>query len=316
MADALKFAFEILIVGALALPWLAVLNRMFPSGPGSGLNSYLSVVPEQARTAVAVAVVVAFGYLLGSVVSRISRDIFNDELLGNLPTEDRIREAVYSEEYCKEHLMGNLTLPFKADPGLADTLGFCPGTVPSDTRERFEERVTDLFRLQESALLLQGQDKVDRLKQYFDQINVLRGAAFNGMILFALCAFGGCATLRARWADRRILKFSTYLPPGVLAVYGVYSLLINHWIHPTESIYRDPPLAEFVLILLGMGGLLVVSKCKEAASYFRTCVVALVLSGVSFGAWWWTEIMYDLQVFHSQPRLTGGSESFIPLHPE
>jgi hypothetical protein len=43
MLDALKFAFEILVVGALALPWLAILSRMFASGPGSSLPSYLSV---------------------------------------------------------------------------------------------------------------------------------------------------------------------------------------------------------------------------------------------------------------------------------
>jgi hypothetical protein len=313
MADALKFAFEILIVGALALPWLAVLNRMFPSGSGAGLQSYLSVVPEQVRTGVAVAVVIAFGYLLGSVVSRISRDIFNDELLGNLPTEDRIREAIYNEEYCNEHLMRNLSLPFKPDPGLTQTLGFCPGTVPSDSPERFEERVADLFRLQEGSLLLQGQDKVDRLKQYFDQINVLRGASFNGMILFALCAFGSCGTLRSRWAHHRILRSIPFLLPVFVAVYGAYSVLMNHWIRPTESIYRDPPLAEFVLILLGIGGLFVVSKAKEAAFYFRTCVVAAVISVVCFGAWWWTEVMYDLQVIHSQPRLTGPS---TPVHPE
>jgi len=66
-------------------------------------------------------------------------------------------------------------------------------------------------------------------------------------------------------------------------------------------------------ILLGIGGLFVVSKAKEAAFYFRTCVVAAVISVVCFGAWWWTEVMYDLQVIHSQPRLTGPS---TPVHPE
>ena len=51
MSDALKFAFEILVVGALALPWLTVLNRMFPTRPGSGLHFDLSAVPKPAQTA-------------------------------------------------------------------------------------------------------------------------------------------------------------------------------------------------------------------------------------------------------------------------
>jgi hypothetical protein len=82
MLDALKFAFEILVVGALALPWLAILNRTFASGPASSLPSHLSVVPRAARGTVAVAVMIAFGYVTGSALSRISRDLFNDELLG------------------------------------------------------------------------------------------------------------------------------------------------------------------------------------------------------------------------------------------
>jgi len=316
MSDALKFAFEILVVGALALPWLTVLNRMFPTRAGSCLHFDLSAVPGPAQTAVTVAVVVAFGYLLGSVVSRISRDVFNDELFGSLPTEDRIREAVYEDEYCTEHLVRNLSLPFKPDPGLAHKFGFCPGTVQMDTPERFEERVTDLFRLQESALLLQGQDKVDRLRQFYDQINILRGAALNGLILFALCAFGSLGTLRARWGERRALKALTFAPAGLVAAYGLYSLILNHYIHPSRSIYADPPLAETVLLLLGVGGLVVVSKAKEAAAYFRTCVVAAILTVVSFGAWWWTEVMYDIQVIHSQPRLAGQAPASVPTNPD
>ncbi|MFZ0746866.1 MAG: hypothetical protein WAM85_20850 [Terracidiphilus sp.] len=301
MSEALKFAFEILVVGALALPWLMVLHRMFPGDPASGIHFDMSFVPKSAQTAVIAAVVIAFGYLLGSVISRISRDIFNDELFGKLPTENRIRETVYRQEYCTEHVMLNLTLPFKPNPAFLHTFGFCPGTIPSDTPARFQARVLDLFRLQEGALLLQGQDKVERLKQYFDQINILRGAALNGLILFTLCLFGSCGTLRARWAHRPVMKALTFLPAGAIAAYGLYSLIVNHVMDSSGSIYSDPPLAETVLLLLGAGGMLVVSKAKEAASYFRTCVVAAILTIMSFGAWWWTEIMYDIQIIHSHP---------------
>ncbi|HUN85810.1 MAG TPA: hypothetical protein VMU48_15640 [Terracidiphilus sp.] len=304
MSDALKFAFEILVVGALALPWIVVLQRMFPETSRAGLDFDLSFVPKSVQGAVAAAAVIAFGYLLGSVISRISRDIFNDELFGNLPTENMIRLAVYNNEYCTEHLIRNMTLPFKPTEAQLHSFGLCPGSVPNDTPERFEARVTDLFRLQESALLLQGEDKVDRLKQYFDQINVLRGATLNSIILFMLCLFGGCGTLRFRWSERPVLKALTYLPAGAVVVFGVYSLIEHHIIHPEMSVYGDPPLAETVLILLGLGGLFVVAKSKEAVSYFRIGVVALVLTAVCYEAWWWTEVMYDIQVIHSHPEAT------------
>src|SRR5208282_5369763 len=114
--DALKFAFEILIVGALALPWLAILIRMFSpeaasQKPANSLRVFLSVVPEHAQDAVTAVVIIAMGYLLGSAVSRISRNFFNDELWGSLPTENQIRDGVYRDEYCGAKLLSDLQLP-------------------------------------------------------------------------------------------------------------------------------------------------------------------------------------------------------------
>jgi len=59
------------MIGALALPWLAVLHRLFPGGSSSVFKFDLSLVPEGARNLVSGALVVAVGYLLGSAVSRV-----------------------------------------------------------------------------------------------------------------------------------------------------------------------------------------------------------------------------------------------------
>src|ERR1035438_1329633 len=205
MLDALKFAFEILIVGALAMPWIAILSRMFPGRENSEFKFDLGFVPSGARSGVEIAVVLAFGYLIGSAASRFSRDFFNDEMWQPLPTEDLIRDNVYFDEYC-----GLQFFPYKYWPKpvhLQPVSDFCPkkdiqspekptsasnlGSSPTDDRyenfnelpeskyKGFNELVQEVFRLQDSVLLLQGVDKVDRLKQYFDQINILRGAAFN-----------------------------------------------------------------------------------------------------------------------------------------
>lgn len=319
MLDALKFAFEILIVGALALPWVAILSRMFTSDGDSGVYSFFSVVPDRARDAITIAVVIAFGYVLGSAVSRFSRDFFNDELWKPLPTEDLIRDSVYHAEFCSTHAF---VYQYWSEPiHLAPPKDFCPSPQPqgkaTDLKEgsattfeqltprqhdEFDEKVQEAFRLQESELLLQGVDKVDRLKQYYDQISVLRGAAFNGFILFAVSLFGCCGNLRARWSGRPFLGALTFLPAGIITLLSIIQATV-HWRSAGESVYSDPPLTEFVFLLLGLTGLFVISKAEVATTYFRIFIVATVVTLISYGGWWWTEVMYDLQVIHSLPEL-------------
>lgn len=161
-----------------------------------------------------------------------------------------------------------------------------------------------MFRLQEGLLLLNGQDKVVRLKEYADQLDVLRGAAFNGVILFALCLFGCLGNLRARLSQHRILKLLMLIPACLLAGYGMYSLW-DHWTAKGDTRYSDPPLAEVVLLMLGSVGIYVTLKAKAetARFYVRTSAVAAVLTVMSYGGWCWTEVMYDLQVIHSVPEL-------------
>ena len=57
--------------------------------------------------------------------------------------------------------------------------------------------VAELFRLQEGKLLLVSEEKLGRLHELHDQIEILRGATLNGAILFTLSWFGLCALYRA-----------------------------------------------------------------------------------------------------------------------
>lgn len=306
MLDALKFAFEILIVGALALPWVAVLYHTFPEDRPTHLKFNLSFIPEGAQSAVSLAVVLAFGYLIGSAVSRFSRDFFNDELLQPLPTEDVIRDSVYYEELCSNHwiVYTKLSKPIH----LEAPTDFCDFSsskkdrkltdLTPEQREQFDEKVQELFLLEDSELLLQGVDKIDRLKQYFDQITILRGAAFNGFVLFSLALLGSFGQLKDRWFGHRVLRLLTFLPPVIAAIW----VLLNLWRHRGDHIYNvysDPPLAELAILLLATAGFFMIWKPSNVLPYFRICIMAAVLTVVSFGGWWWTEVMYDLQVIHS-----------------
>jgi hypothetical protein len=304
MVDALKFAFEILIVGALALPWVAILAIMFPGEPSSKPAFYLSIIPEPAQNAVVLAVVIALGYLLGSAVSRVSRNFFDDDdFWRGAPTEQSIRTAVYGDEYCNNHLLRQLSLPHlpssqpKSGSGLPQW--FCQSW---DKNKDFNRYVEELFRLQESRLLLSGQDKTDRMRQYFDQIIVLRGAAFNFFLVFALCVFGMAGNWRARLASKPTLRASTLLAPAIVLGYGGFSL-VHHFrqLVRQQDIYRHPPFAELVLLALGIVGVIAVTRARHTTMYCRTLLIAAFLCVISFGGWWWTEVMYDTQVIYMRP---------------
>ena len=105
--DALKFAFDTLIVGALALPWLWLFMRIFfqrSNGEPPLKFPLIDALSESTRQAVAGVLILAVGYLLGSAVSRISSDFFDDkEILHELPTQSSIRQGVYLHEYCDVH---------------------------------------------------------------------------------------------------------------------------------------------------------------------------------------------------------------------
>lgn len=190
--------------------------------------------------------------------------------------------------------------------------------------------------------MLEGADKVARLKEYYDQIAVLRGAAFSGFLLFALSAFGLLGSWRLRWAGKRWASI-LLLVPACLVVLFAFESSWHHWSHILDKVnndkaeyqaatdggtpvtddsraaaetlgrlYVDPPLAEFVVLLIGIVGFVATLRAEQGTSYLRICTVAAVLTLISFGGWWWTEVMYDREVIHSQPILALGSARYVP----
>ncbi len=103
---ALTIAFDTTIVGALALPWVLLVIHLFFF---EGEKSVLDWVKEQnwgnnqGQAAVAGIILFAMAYTLGSAVSRMAQDFFNDDdlhvprLLRMAMTEDRIIASVYCD---------------------------------------------------------------------------------------------------------------------------------------------------------------------------------------------------------------------------
>jgi len=329
--DSLKFAFDTLIIGALALPWLWIFIRMFfHAGSNEQRIRFpmLDTLDEDTRKVIASVMILAVGYLLGSAISRISSDFFDDDEVFRkaLPTVGTIRQGVYLHQYCDQHsVLDQIYTPGRLIE-LADGKKILCTDAPV-----MDELVAEFFSQQEGKLLLGGDDKLGRLHEYHDQIEILRGATLNAGILFTLSLFGLFALYRSRLPPgklRLLLKGVLYVP-AVICLVGGSLLMWQHFNRPEmpaipqksttlqpantdEStrhvpmvnpyeLHADPPLAEALIILLGIGGFCLQLTEDNPRLYRNVCVVAMVLTVVSYGSWWWTEVLYDQQVIHSFP---------------
>jgi hypothetical protein len=372
--EALKFAFDTLVIGALALPWLLVLSRMYsPPGIDGKVGRHLALVsalPEHTKSAVLSVMVLALGYFLGAAVSRISDDFFGDsDVLRHLPSETSIRKDVYYHEYCHfegvaawkayiEKTWGVKKVDFCPNEPETNPLGTNPpapnppgtnapgayplgtnalGTYPLGTNlvllvlapgtnppapnlsgtnppafkpGNWDDAIEQFFRLEEGKVLLQGDDKTTRLRELHDQLVILRGATLNGIILSTLCLFGFCASFRSGSARNRSGSLRnwrtfgvTHAAPVALILYGGFAIRHHFSELGGDHVFRDPPLAEVLMVLMGIGGLLAKAGEDSRLKYATGWGLSLALTIIAYGAWWWTEVIYNQGVIHSYPTL-------------
>jgi hypothetical protein len=168
-----------------------------------------------------------------------------------------------------------------------------------------QNRAGDVFHVHEATVLLKGTDATERIRQFHDQIVVLRGAAFSGMLAFSLCLFWWVSQSRSAW---RWTALSPYLFLGVVAS-------VNHSLDHAH----DPPYMEFTLLLLAAaGGYLLwqrrptrINPQAEPRSQnarreirFVYLLLAAILTFTAFLGWWATQVLYDQQVIYSYKALS------------
>lgn len=307
--DALRLAFDTLIVGALALPWVAIIVRIFFPGFTSSKPEetirLLSVVPEHTRDAVASVLLIAMGYFAGSAVTRMADDFFDDDEIPYLPVEHTIRNHVYCEEE-NANVMKKLGWPWgELDPNIGDPLN-CPAPSKGDTEV---DSTYEVFHLQEQKLLQSGTDKIERLQQLHEQIVVLRGTALNAILFAALCMFGVVAEYRTRQTSgRAIRKYLTYVPSLALAALGL-KWMWEHWktVGPNYSLYSHPPTMEIVVILLGIAGLFVIVPENDQKLYRNGFFLSMVFAVLAYLGWWGTEVIYNQYVIHAIYSVTANT---------
>lgn len=335
--DVFGNALDTIIVGALAIPWiLLAFHLFFPEGmptvdtkvagnpekegqsestdeAKSSLDGRVQAlfdwVKGQNQTAVAGVLLFAAAYFIGSGISRIAQDFFDDNDLHLWPTETTIRINVQSQ--VEDAIQRSaVTLPEKQDALITE---HAPEHRPPPkclVDKLSPEDVT--FHIREAAVLFKGTDANESLYQYHNQIMVLRGATFSGFVAFSLCLFWWSAHFRSRlpWAGVAI-----YLGVGIIAS-------VNHF-RDRKCGHAGPPYMEFTLFALGAAGWYLLRRYKppgnaahsqplSACGQGRIKPAYLALSAfltfAAFFGWWATEVLYDQQVVYSFMDLSAQSK--------
>jgi len=286
-------------------------------------------VKKQEQPAAVGVLLFAMTYTLGSAVSRVAQDFFNDGdlrlqigwvLFHESVTEDRILTRVYCAGDDNHLLLagtGDLALAQK----IKDFQGqksLCSLPLAGLTFYKYEKKdddfiatVADIFGLEENALMEKGGDYTVRLRQLHDQVMVLRGAAFNGVTAFSLCLFAWGAALRREkpgsWLGRALASVPTLI--FVVALIATF----NHF---AEHLPSDPPYMEFTLLLLALAGAWLVwrrpspptpgsepetgTKCSwQKEHWARLVLLSGILTAAAVMGWWSTEVLYGEQVIYS-----------------
>lgn len=301
--DAFKFAFETTIVGLLALPWLALMiSILLPPFQVKKLedDKLLSKILEPAALSI---LVLALAYFLGSAVSPVATQLLDDP---DMPTTKirQIRADLY---------LGFLDW-FKADPSLntsstpislaaVDLLKCLPPPVEGAARRsphKCWESSENLFLLQESAVLKAGTDKTERISRLHEQVIVLRGAVFNGFVFVVLCCFA-CFS-RQRGEPIRVMWSNPIMLLGTLLTIALAGVLISvaaflGTLDLSKHDITDPPIMESVLLFLGAIGFFTLLQGVAKRPYIPVALVfGLIITALAYGAWAWTEVLYDTNV--------------------
>jgi len=225
----------------------------------------------------------AMAYFLGSAVSRIAQDFFNDDDLGMRVTEDNIRGSVYCQPSEQSIVMRSL----KSDRDQQELSKSCKGD---------KKYTVDIFHLQESSLLLVGKTRPRDFVSFTTRSWCFGVLRFDGLIAVALCLF-----VCARGNGQSAMDLGARAHDAICgASYAVFQ-------HVKTRGYDNPPFMEFTLYLLsGAGGYVLLRGTRR--TYRASVLVSLLLFGaLAFLGWWWTEVLYDHLVIHSFYALkTGG----------
>lgn len=301
--DAFKLAFETVLVGAFALPWLALMTVLLNRNIASSVRLVARIVPKPCVPAAVGVVAFSFAYLLGSAISPVAQQFLNDMDSIGLPTQDRIQAAIVGTAL-RTGTENVKPASFGRNRQGTDQLLLAPGAI---------------FHRQESTVLLTNGDASERLNRLHERLTVLSGATFSGFALLVLCVFASCSGWRSRaqaveaesrWRQRT-RRWAAFAPCTAILVWGALNFIRDWHKHSVD----DPPILEAVLLVLGGFGLWVTAHRTPAIpSLHGKILFVAFLTLLCFGGYISTEPTYVHDVMDSYAAMKSARASF-EAHP-
>lgn len=157
-------------------------------------------------------------------------------------------------------------------------------------------RILTIFQQQEAAVLSQPSDRTESLRQLHERIVVLRGTIFSLFVLLLICLFAYFARVNG--------GASHWMRPAcgaILAVAFTVFAAFNGYQDLADRDIFDIPVLECLLVVITIFGVvLAVGKAKsERFQSKRYVLITLFFTGLTYGGWMWSEIIYDQQVISS-----------------
>ena len=290
------------------------------AGKKSALDLLKSLDVDKYKTTLGVGIL-TLAYCLGSAIVPIAKQLVDDE---HWPlNEDGIRCRVFIKQ--RSELKNAGVSPRDQDPTpspprycshwapifVKESIGIgermkrfrrLAAPLPGDGEDKEEKKdrklreilLTD-FQQQEAEIQLQPPEKTELLRQLHERIVVLRGAVFSGFVFLLIC-------LSAYFTRKNggTSHWTHWIRPGcgimLAAIFTTFALL--NGIDDLKNGIFDIPVLESLLLVITIFGVVVAAKGANTPPLRkkRYGLVALFFTGLTYGGWTWSEILYDQQV--------------------
>jgi hypothetical protein len=180
-------------------------------------------------------------------------------------------------------------------------------TVKSTECDEFKARkLLTIFQQQETRVLGQGTDKTELLRQLHERIVVLRGAVFSGFALLLICVFAFFARVNG--------LLSHWMRPffgALLAILFAVFATVNGYHDVVSGNVFDLPILEGLLMVITIFGVFLVFRPAKTKLFRRKryMLLGLFFTGLAYGGWIWSEIIYDQIVVNSNAVLESTPET-------
>lgn len=305
--EAFKFAFETIVIGLLALPWLVMMLDLARAQPLTvrSLGGLVEAIPGDSGPTLFGMALVAVTYVLGSAISPVACEFLNDEdWIGHvLPTEHKTQVRAYLTGVSLQD--GKQLRPMNAGAGCETAARPYKGTDFSEN-ECWEE-VLHKFEMEESSLQLKGTDRTEHINRLRERLSVLQGATFSAFVFMLLLVFALGSGYRAKVKDEAVDRKGepatlNRLISGVMAFLPPLLIVALALLFGAEDLVKgdvtDMPIMEAVLLFLGAFGLYLAARPIKPRVYVNawSCLFALFVAVLMYGGYACTEVNYDQEV--------------------